>query len=140
MEKKTAKDQGPHPFTVNIEEATLGNGHYRATLWTGKNLQVTVMSIEPGHEIGLEVHEDHDQFLRLEAGRARVQMGPSKNDLSYDRQVEDDWAILVPAGSWHNVINIGKEALKVYSIYAPPEHPHGTVHATKAEADAAEDH
>jgi mannose-6-phosphate isomerase-like protein (cupin superfamily) len=138
MEKHAAKDQGPHPFTVDIEEATLENGHYRATLWTGKNLQVTVMSIEPGHDVGLEVHEDHDQFLRIEAGRARVQMGPRKDALSFDRQVEDDWAILVPAGSWHNVTNIGDKPLKLYSIYAPPEHPHGTVHATKAVADAAE--
>jgi mannose-6-phosphate isomerase-like protein (cupin superfamily) len=65
-------------------------------------------------------------------------MGPAEDDLSFDREVEDDWAILVPAGSWHNVTNIGDEPLKVYSIYAPPEHPHGTVHATKAEADADE--
>jgi mannose-6-phosphate isomerase-like protein (cupin superfamily) len=95
---------------------------------------MTVMSIPPGHDIGLEVHEDHDQFLRVEAGRARVQMGPRKDALTYDREVEDDWAIIVPAGSWHNVTNIGGEALKVYSLYAPPEHPHGTVHATKQEA------
>lgn len=132
------KDHGPDPFTIDIEKATLENTRYRATLWTGKYLQMTVMSIEPGHDIGLEVHEDHDQFLRVEAGRARVQMGASKDALTYDREVEDDWAIIVPAGSWHNVTNIGDVPLKVYSLYAPPEHPHGTVHATKAEADAAE--
>ena len=90
MDAKT-KDHGPHPFTVDIEQATLENQHYRATLWTGQNLQLTVMSIEPGHDVGLEVHEDHDQFLRIEAGRARVQMGPRKDDLSYDREVKDDW-------------------------------------------------
>ena len=135
-----AKDSGPHPFTVDIEKATLANQNYRTTLWTGKYLQMTVMSIDPGHDIGLEVHEDHDQFLRVEAGKARVQMGPRKDDLSFDREVSDDWAILVPAGTWHNVTNIGDEPLKVYSLYAPPEHPHGTVHATKAVADAAENH
>ncbi len=138
MSDASAKDKGPHPFTVNVEEATLQNANYRATLWTGKFLQLTVMSIEPGHDIGLEVHEDHDQFLRVEAGQARVQMGPRKDDLSYDRTVEDDWVILVPAGSWHNVTNVGKQPLKLYSLYAPPEHPHGTVHRTKEEADAAE--
>ena len=86
---------------------------------------MTVMSIEPGHDIGLEVHEDHDQFLRVEAGKARVQMGPSKDDLSFDREVGDDWVILVPAGSWHNVTNIGDESLKVYSFYLRRA-PHGT--------------
>jgi mannose-6-phosphate isomerase-like protein (cupin superfamily) len=133
-----ASDRGPHPFTVDIEKATLENETYRTTLWTGKNLQLTVMSIEPGHDIGLEVHRDHDQFLRIEAGKGRVQMGAEKDALTYDREVEDDWVVLVPAGSWHNITNIGDVPLKVYSLYAPPEHPHGTVHATKAEADAAE--
>jgi mannose-6-phosphate isomerase-like protein (cupin superfamily) len=138
MGSKPAEDQGPRPFVIDIEKATTENEVYRATLWTGKYLQVTVMSIEPGHDIGLEVHHDHDQFLRVEAGRARVQMGPAKNDLPFDREVEDDWAIVVPAGSWHNVTNIGDGPLKVYSLYGPPEHAHGTVHATKAIADAAE--
>ena len=134
------QDEGRAPFVVDIEAATLGNDNYRTTLWTGSNLQMTVMSIEPGGDIGLEVHEDGDQFLRVEAGRARVQMGPTKEDLSFDREVEDDWAILVPAGAWHNVTNIGDEPLKVYAIYGPPEHPHGTVHTTMAEADADEHH
>jgi len=129
------KDHGPHPFTENIEKATLSNENYRATLWTGKNLQLTVMSIQPGHDIGLEVHPDHDQFLRIEEGKGRVQMGPSKEDLSFERDVEDDWVILVPAGSWHNITNTGDKPLKLYSLYAPPEHPHGTVHRTKADAD-----
>ena len=131
-------DEGPNPFVTNIENETLGNGNYRTTRWTGSNIQLTLMSIEPGHDIGLEVHEHGDQFLRLEAGRARVQMGPTKDDLSFDREVEDDWVILVPAGTWHNVTNIGEVPLKVYAIYGPPEHPHGTMHATKADADADE--
>lgn len=138
MPEGTAPDQGPGPFVLDIEKATLQNRNYRATLWTGKNLQVTVMTIDPGQDIGLEVHQDHDQFLRIEAGKARVQMGPSKTDLPFDREVSGDWAVLVPAGSWHNLTNIGDKPLQLYSIYAPAEHPHGTVHRTRAEADADE--
>jgi mannose-6-phosphate isomerase-like protein (cupin superfamily) len=140
MSTPTFTDEGPKPFVVDIEAATLANENYRSTLWTGTRLQMTVMHIAPGHDIGLEVHPDGDQFLRVESGRARVQMGSSRDDLSFDREVEDDWVILVPAGAWHNVTNIGDEPLKVYALYGPPEHPHGTVHATKAEADAAEHH
>ena len=128
-------DEGKHPYVVDIEHATLTNENYRTTLWTGEHLQMTVMNIEAGGDIGLEVHSDGDQFLRVEAGKARVQMGPSEDDLPFERDVEDDWVILVPAGTWHNVVNIGDEPLKVYALYAPPEHPHGTVHATKADAD-----
>ena len=131
-------DHGPHPFVTDIEEATVGNDTYRTALWTGRNLQLTVMSIEPGHDVGLEVHDDHDQFLRIEEGTARVQMGPAREDLAFDETVGDDHAVFVPAGSWHNLTNVGDRPLKLYSIYAPAEHPHGTVHATKAEAVAAE--
>lgn len=138
MTDATLSDEGPNPFVTDIEADTLANENYRTTRWTGSNLQLTLMNIEPGHDIGLEVHEHGDQFLRVEAGRARVQMGPSEDDLPFDREVEDDWVILVPAGSWHNVTNIGDEPLKVYAIYGPPEHPSGTVHPTKAEADADE--
>jgi mannose-6-phosphate isomerase-like protein (cupin superfamily) len=134
------EDRGPHPHVVDIEKATLENRNYRTTAWTGKYLQMTLMSIAPGHDIGLEVHHDHDQFLRVESGRARVQMGPARDNLSFDREVGEDWAILVPAGSWHNVTNIGDTPLQVYSLYGPPEHAHGTVHKTKEEADAAEHH
>ena len=138
MSGEDGQDRGPHPHALDIERASVDNDTYRTVLWTGPNLQVTVMSIEPGGEVGLEVHGDHDQFLRVEAGRGRVQMGPAKDRLTFDREVEDDWAILVPAGSWHNLTNIGDGPLKLYSLYAPREHPPGTVHATKAEADAAE--
>ncbi len=140
MGTTTPHDEGPNPFVVDIEAATLDNGTYRTTLWTGANLQMTVMAIEVGHDIGLEVHHDRDQFLRVEGGRGRVQMGPSEDDLPFEREVEDGWAILVPAGTWHNVTSIGDEPLQVYALYAPPEHTHGTVHATKAEADADEHH
>ncbi|WP_313024756.1 cupin domain-containing protein [Mobilicoccus sp.] len=126
-------DHGPQPYVIDIEEATLSNDTYRTTLWTGKNLQLTVMAIAPGDDIGLEVHEDHDQFLRVEEGRGKVQMGPAEDDLSFEQIAEDDDAIFIPAGSWHNVTNVGDEPLKLYSIYAPPEHEHGTVHPTKAD-------
>ena len=136
----THSDEGPNPFVVDIEQATLSNENYRTTLWTGTNLQMTVMNIQPGHDIGLEVHPDRDQFLRIETGEGRVQMGPAEDDLSFERTVTDDWVILVPAGSWHNVTNVGDGPLKLYALYAPPEHPHGAVHPTKADADAAEHH
>ncbi len=130
-------DNGPEPVVTNIEVSTITNTNYRTTLWTGKNLQVTVMSIEPGHDIGLEVHDTHDQFLRIEQGQALVSMGPSENELQTWRASNND-AIIVPAGTWHNLLSNGDMALKVYSIYAPPQHPHGTVHVTKEEAEKAE--
>jgi mannose-6-phosphate isomerase-like protein (cupin superfamily) len=130
-------DYGPEPYITNIEAATIENDNYRTTLWTGKNLQVTVMAIQPGHDIGLEVHDDHDQFLRVEKGAATVYMGPTKDNLN-ERVAKEDDAVFVPAGTWHNLVNTGSEVLKVYSVYAPPEHPHGTIHATKEEADADE--
>ena len=140
MTHSNLTDDGPNPFVTNIEADTLANENYRTTRWTGSNIQLTLMNIEPGHDIGLEVHQDGDQFLRIEAGRARVQMGPSEDDLPFDREVGDDWVILVPAGIWHNVTNIGDEPLKLYAIYGPPEHPQGTMHPTKADAEADEHH
>ncbi len=128
-------DYGPHPYTVNIEEATVSNSNYRTTLWTGNHLQMTVMAIAPGDDIGLEMHDDADQFLRVEQGTGRVQMGEEKDKLDYDVEVGHDWVVLVPAGKWHNITNVGQEPLKVYSLYSPPEHPHGTVHETKADDD-----
>jgi len=97
--------------------------------------QAAGMSIPVGGDIGLEVHETHDQFLRLEQGTGRVQMGPAKDQLSFEREVRADWAVFVPAGTWHNITNIGKEAIKLYAIYGPPDHVHGTVHATQADAE-----
>lgn len=131
------QDHGSNPYVVNIEELTLSNDTFRTAAWTGSNLQMTLMAIQPGDDIGLEVHEDHDQFLRIESGTALVQMGPSVDSLE-TWTAEDDFAIFVPAGAWHNVSNTGSQPLKLYSIYAPAEHAHGTVHATKADAEAAE--
>jgi mannose-6-phosphate isomerase-like protein (cupin superfamily) len=122
----------------NIEQETIENETFRTVVWTGEHSQLTVMSILPGDDIGKEVHPDHDQFLRIEQGSGRVEMGPSENEVELTRDVGADWAIVVPAGVWHNVVNTGEGELKVYSIYSPAEHPPGTVHATKAEAEAAE--
>ena len=133
------KDNGPNPYVVNIEEASLQNDNFRTAIWTGKYSQTTLMAIQPGDDIGLEMHDNHDQFLRLEQGTARIEMGTSKEELQ-TWEVGDDFAIFIPAGTWHNLTNIGNEPVKLYSIYSPGEHPHGTVHATKAEADAAEGH
>ena len=131
-------DYGPEPFVVNIEKATLQNPYFRSTLWTGKLAQVTLMSIPAGGEIGLEIHPHVDQFLRIEAGIGLVKMGHSHDLLNYQSRVADGYAVIVPAGTWHNIINIGNRPIKLYSIYTPPQHPHGTVHKTKAEADAEE--
>lgn len=132
------KDYGPEPFVVDIEEATKQNNAFRTALWTGKHLQLTLMSINVGEEIGLEIHPHLDQFLRIEEGQGLVKMGDRKDRLDFQQKVYDDFAIIIPAGKWHNLINTGNKPLKVYSIYAPPQHPAGTVHKTKAEAEAAE--
>ncbi|MFC5604584.1 cupin domain-containing protein [Sporosarcina koreensis] len=132
------KDYGPNPFVVNINQASKQNNTFRTALWTGKHLQVTLMSIKVGEDIGVEIHPTVDQFLRIEQGQGIVQMGNTKDNLSFQRNIHDDSAIMVPAGTWHNVINTGNIPLKLYSIYAPPNHPFGTVHVTKEDAMAEE--
>lgn len=129
------RDYGPNPFVTNIEQATLQNNTFRTALWTGNHLQLTLMSINVGDSIGLEMHPDVDQFLRVEQGQGLVMMGDSRDRLYYQQRVSDNFAIFVPAGKWHNLINTGCVPLKLYSIYAPPQHPHGTVHMTKAMAE-----
>ena len=125
-------------WVADIERATIENPNFRTVLWTGNHSQLTVMSIPPGEDIGREVHAEHDQFIRIEQGRGRVEMGPSEDEVEFTHEVEDDWAIVVPAGVWHNVVNTGEGDLKVYSLYSPAEHPDGTVHPTKADSEAAE--
>jgi len=132
------KDYGPEPFVVNIEEATKQNNNFRLALWTGCHLQLTLMSINVGEDIGLERHDNLDQFIRIEEGEGLVLMGDSECNLDFRRHVSDDYAIVIPAGKWHNLINTGNKPIKLYSIYAPPEHPHGTIHRTKADAEADE--
>ena len=128
------KDYGEEPFTINIEEITKQNKNYRATLWTGKHLQVALMNIRVGDSIGLEMHPDTDQFIRIEQGIGLVQMGDSKDNLSFEKRVGEDFAVLVPAGKWHNITNIGNVPIKLYTIYAPTEHPKGTIEPTKEDA------
>lgn len=131
-------DYGPRPFVTNIEKATKRNDTFRTALWTGEHLQLTLMSIDVGDDIGLELHSDTDQFLRIEQGQGLVMMGSSKDELNFRRRVSDGYVILVPAGTWHNLINTGNIPIKLYSIYAPPHHPRRTVHITKADAIEAE--
>ena len=135
----TIQDIGPEPQAFDLEQATVENRTYRTVAWSGRYLQVTLMSIPSGGDIGLEAHPDTDQFLRIDAGRGRVQMGPAKDELSFDRDVGDGWCILVPAGAWHNVTNIGEEPLQLYAIYAPAHHTPGKVHQTQEEAEADAD-
>ena len=129
------RDYGPSPFAFNIHHATSKNQNFRTTLWTGNHLQLTLMSIPVNSDIGVEMHPDVDQFVRVESGRAKVYFGNSRNSLREAVVVNENYAILIPAGTWHNIVNIGICPLKVYSLYAPPQHPFGTVHKTKADAE-----
>lgn len=121
-------------YVNNIEKDTLENENFRKVLYTGKHSQLVVMSILPGEEIGNEVHGNVDQFFRIEQGEAKAILNNGANEY----ELKDDFAIIIPAGTWHNIINTGSEKLKLYTIYSPANHPDGTVHVTKAEADAAE--
>lgn len=117
-----------------IEKQTLENDNFRKVLFTGKNEQLVVMSLKPNEEIGSEVHNDVDQFFRIEQGEAKFVFGETEEHI-----VHDGDAVIVPAGTHHNVINTSAaETLKLYTIYSPPNHPDGTIHKTKVEADAAE--
>ena len=125
---KNAKDKGKQPWVLDIEKDTIANDNYRKVMWTGKYMQMVFMSLKPGEKIDLELHNDHDQFIRIEQGEGRIQMGKSKDNLSFDEKVSHDWALFIPAGYWHKFINIGQKDLKLYSIYAPPVHSAGLVH------------
>jgi mannose-6-phosphate isomerase-like protein (cupin superfamily) len=135
----TIIDIGPDPQSFNLEEATVENANYRTVAWSGRYLQVTLMSIPESGDVGLEMHPETDQFLRLDAGRGRVQMGPSQYNLEFDQEVSDGWCILVPAGTWHNVTNIGDEPMQLYAVYAPAHHKPGKIQATAADAAADTD-
>lgn len=126
-----SNDCGPNPMTANINQAARNNTDFRNTFWTGNHLQITLMCIPVGSCIGLEMHQDTDQFIYIVQGEALVQLGETQ----CPNRVACNNAILVPAGTWHNVINIGNTPLKLYSIYAPPHHPRGTLHRTKCDAE-----
>ena len=132
-------DNGPKPQSFDIERATNQNPNYRAVAWSGRYMQVTLMSIPVGGDIGLETHPETDQFLRLEAGNGRVQMGITRDHLTFDQNVSDGWCVLVPAGTWHNITNIGTTPMQIYAIYAPAHHTPGKVQSTAAIAKADRD-
>lgn len=117
-------------YCDNIERATVENEHFRHVLYTGGNLQLVLMTLQPGEEIGEEVHDDGDQFFRIEEGEGAIDIDGREN------RVEDDFAVIVPAGARHNVRNTGSRPLRLYTVYAPPEHKDGVVQSTKAEAEA----
>jgi mannose-6-phosphate isomerase-like protein (cupin superfamily) len=121
----------------DIEQETLANGTFRTVLFTGSHVQLTVMRLGPGEEIGQEAHSGLDQFIRVESGSARVELGTGPGSVDEVHDVAADWAVIIPAGVWHNVVNAGEDELKLYSLYSPPEHPPETVHRTKQEADEA---
>lgn len=132
-------DNGPEPNAFDIEAATVENTNYRTVVWTGKYLQVTLMSIPAGESIGLEKHPETDQFLRIDAGQGRVMMGDAADDLTLQEDVSDGWSIQVPAGTWHDVVNTGDEPLQLYTVYAPSHHAAGAVHETFADSKTAEE-
>ena len=121
-------------YVANIEELTLENPNFRQVLYTGKNLQLVLMTIQPSEDIGEEVHEDHDQFFRIESGEGEIWID------DHCTKVKSDYAMIVPAGAKHNVVNTGSAPLKLYTIYGPPEHRDETLRATKAEAMSQEEH
>jgi mannose-6-phosphate isomerase-like protein (cupin superfamily) len=120
------------PFIGDIEDRTGENRDFRRVLYTGPYMQLVLMAVEPGEELGEEVHQNTDQFFRVEEGKGEIWIDGKMT------RVESDTAIVIPAGAWHNLKNTGHKALKVYTLYAPPQHPDGTVHRTKADAEKAE--
>jgi len=126
-------DYGPRPLTMDIVKAALNNNNYRTAIWTGKHLQLTLMTIRTGDDIGLESHPDTDQFLFVAEGSATALIGDRKDNLAkYPMFCEH--VLFVPAGAYHNVINTGNRPLRLISVYAPPNHAHGTIHRTKEAA------
>lgn len=129
------KDYGNMPLAIDIKEIARQNESFRSTLWTGEHFQITLMNILPNESIGLEIHPDTDQFIQIIQGTGMVKMGDAQNNLDFSKRVGEDASIIIPAGKWYNLINIGNEPIKLFSIYAPPQHPKGTVHLTKADAE-----
>ncbi|WDF72505.1 cupin domain-containing protein [Novosphingobium sp. KACC 22771] len=132
----TLTDIGPRPSVFDIERAALENQAYRTVVWSGQHLQVTLMSIPVDADIGLEMHPETDQFLRLESGNGLLRMGAGKDLLTLAQDIADGWCAMVPAGFWHNITNIGDAPMKIYAIYAPAHHAPGKVQLTAADAAA----
>ena len=127
-------DHGPKPFVSNMMQAARQNENFRTAFWTGSHLQMTLMSIPSCGEIGVEMHPDTDQFIRVEDGQALVCMGDCKENLNFQCRIHKGEAVFIPSGTWHNVCNTESCPLKLSSIYAPPQQPKGTIHRTKADA------
>ncbi len=133
---QTERNHDMTMWIADIEKTTLENDNFRTVAFTGKHTQLTLMSLKPGEDIGWESHSNLDQFLRLEQGRGRLELSEAEDFVGKSYPIEDDWAFIVPAGVWHNVVNTGDVDLKLYSLYSPPEHPADTVHVIKAEVAA----
>ena len=138
-QKSRLKDTGPAPFAANLERIAELNPNFRTVVWTGNHLQLTVMSIKPGESVGLEMHPNLDQLLYIVEGNGMVRMGEIKQLMPFNERLGEGHAVIVPAGTWHDLSNTGRRTLKLFSVYAPPQHPRGTVHVTKAESDADEE-
>ncbi|MBQ4101062.1 MAG: cupin domain-containing protein [Oscillospiraceae bacterium] len=136
----TVQDYGDNPFSANIDMLTRQNPYFRTVLWTGKHLQLVLMRLRSGEAIGGEVHPRTDQFIKVVEGRAEVLMGKSADDISYKKIIGEGYMTIIPAGWYHNIKNIGGRSLRLYTIYAPPEHPAGTVHKTKKDAEQEHHH
>lgn len=115
-------------YIINIEKKTLENNYFREVLFTTNKSQLVVMSLKPGEEIGMEVHPEHDQFIKIESGSGKTIMNGEENEIS------DGYAVVIPAGTQHNIINTSEVEMKLYTVYTPPEHKPGTIHKTKEEA------
>ena len=126
------QDKGNAPVVINLSESAMQNENFREALWTGSNLQLTVMSIPVGEEIGIEIHDDIDQMIGVESGVGEVTFGRLKNNFSAPERINQNSVFVIPKGTYHNVKNIGRTPLKLYSVYAPKAHPFGTVEKTKS--------
>lgn len=124
-------DYGPTPYVTNATCKALQNSTFRTALWTGHYLQMTIMSIPPCSDIGLEIHEDTDQIIHIEQGMGILKMGKHKNDLNWCQNICRGDSLFIPAGTWHNIINCERTPLKVSSIYGPPQHPAGIIECSK---------
>lgn len=129
-------DKGGEISLFDIEKYTKKNENFRTTVWTGNNIQMTLMSIPVGGDIGKEIHTNIEQFIRVESGKGMVYIGDTEDEYNFQQEIKDDEAVFIPVGKWHNIKNIGDKPLKLYSIYGPVEHARGTVHVTMEEGHA----
>lgn len=124
-------DLGPTPSIINIEKRTEENSNYKKALWTGNNIQLILMSIPIGENTGIETSPNTEQFIKIEEGRALVELGPDINNLSVQKEINSDYALIIPAGTYYKITNINNEPLKLYSIYSPTNYKKGTINITK---------